>query len=333
MAVDKDKAVQQEKIIQTVQHKVSEYVASKELVFPKEYIPANVLTASWLMLQGVTDKVGKPALEVCSRDSVMLALLDVITQGLNPVKKQGYFIVYGGTLTFQRSYFGTIHLVKTMAGASEAYAEVVYEGDIFEYKIEHGKKIITKHEQTLDSIDNTKIKAAYCVVEFPDEKRNVTQIMTFEQIKQAWKQSKMLPIDDHGNVKPGSVHGKFSEEMAKKTVINRTCKPLINGSNDSYLIAESLNRSEKNITDEVIEAEIIQNANSEVLDMDEDNDKGGEVIEAQEANVAEEKPIQEQKVEEKKASKPETKKETKTSTKKSQVQEQTLISEEEPDPF
>jgi recombination protein RecT len=39
-------------------------------------------------------------LQACTRDSIANALLDMAVQGLNPAKKQGYFIAYGKQLVF-----------------------------------------------------------------------------------------------------------------------------------------------------------------------------------------------------------------------------------------
>ena len=63
----------------------------------------------------------------------------------------------------------------------------------------------------------------------------------------------MSPVDNNGNIKTGSTHYEFMEEMAKKTVINRACKPIINSSSDAYLY-QSVQRQE------MIEAEVEANA-------------------------------------------------------------------------
>lgn len=45
-----------------------------------------------MTLQSMTDKNRKPALTVCTKDSIANSLLDMVVQALNPVKKQCYFI-------------------------------------------------------------------------------------------------------------------------------------------------------------------------------------------------------------------------------------------------
>src|SRR5690606_18529173 len=135
------------------------------------------------------------------------ALLDMVVQGLNPAKKQGYFIVYGRQLVFQRSYFGTMAVTKRVTGAKDIFAQVVYDGDEFEFEIDRGKKRVLKHVQTLKSLSSGKIVAAYCTIIFPDD-REYTDIMTMDEIRQSWKKSKQGPDRE------GSTHQEFPQEMA-----------------------------------------------------------------------------------------------------------------------
>jgi recombination protein RecT len=123
-------------------------------------------------------------------------------------------------------------------------AEPVWEGDKFEYEIDRGKKRVVKHKQTLDSIDSKKPKGAYCLVLDHEGNTIKTEIMTFEQIKSAWKKSQMRPVQDNGQIKAGSTHAEFMDEMIRKTIINRACKPIINSSSDANLF-RSANRAEQ----------------------------------------------------------------------------------------
>ena len=255
--------------VDVVTKKVMEFVEKGELQLPATYSPGNALKSAWLVLLDTLDKDKKPALQVCTTNSIANSLLDMVVQGLNPAKKQGYFIVYGNKLTFQRSYFGTMALAKQVDDTiDEIIAEVVYEGDVFKYKINRGKKEITEHEQSIENVSGKRIIAAYCLVTNKDGSIRKTEIMTFEEIKQAWKQSKMAPVDEKGNVKGGTVQDKFTAEMAKKTVINKACKPVINSSNDSYLFQKAVNRTSEVQTEEEVAEEIAENANKEVLDVE-----------------------------------------------------------------
>jgi recombination protein RecT len=250
--------------------RVRQFQESGEINLPDNYSVENAMKSAWLILQGVQDRNFKPALSVCTKDSIANSLLDMVVQGLNPAKKQGYFIVYGDKLAFQRSYFGTMAVAMQVDDSiAEIVPEVVYEGDKFAYKIVRGKKEISVHEQALENINGGKLKAAYCLIINHDGEIIKTEIMTIDEIKKAWAQSQMKPIDEKGMIKPGSTHEKFTADMAKKTVINRACKPIINASNDSYLFRKSVNRSSEIKTDEEVAAEIAENANGEMLQINE----------------------------------------------------------------
>jgi len=83
------------------------------------------------------------------------------------------------------------------------------------------------------------------------------------QIKKAWSKSKMNPEKD------GSTHREYTEEMAKKTVINRCCKAYINSSNDSNLLLQRhFNRTEETLAEAEVSEEITENANGEFIDVE-----------------------------------------------------------------
>lgn len=259
-----------EETVDLILSKITRFQESGELDLPANYSPANALKSAWLILQATTDKDKKPVLSVCSKTSIANALLDMVLQGLNPAKKQCYFIAYGQALTLQRSYFGTMAVLRQVRpDVGDIIAEVVYEGDTFKYKLDRGRKVITDHEQTLDNVDNKKIRAAYCVIYNHNGDPIRTEIMTMAEIWQAWKQSRQNPFDEHGAVKTTSVHGKFSADMAKKTVTNRACKSLINSSDDSNLAVQAIRRSDDERHEAEVEREISENANQgEVIDVE-----------------------------------------------------------------
>ncbi|MGG3884309.1 recombinase RecT [Brevibacillus panacihumi] len=247
--------------VDVVAARVREFQERGEIHFPANYSPENAMKSAWLILQNTLDREKRPVLEVCTKDSVANSLLDMVVQGLNPAKKQGYFIAYGKQLTFQRSYFGTMAVTKRVTGAKDIFAEVVYEGDDFEFEIDRGRKRVLKHKQTLTSISGGKILAAYCTI-ILDDNREFTDIMTMDEIRQAWKKSKQNPDKD------GSTHQEFPQEMAKRTVINRTCKSYMNTSDDSSLVMQHFNRQDETVVQAEVEAEIAANANSETIDVD-----------------------------------------------------------------
>lgn len=218
-----------ENISEQVLSRIEQFQKDGSMILPKNYSVENHMKSAWLALQEVEDKEHHKALQICTKESIANSLLDMVLQGLSVSKKQGYFIVYGNKLIFQRSYFGTIALAKRAGGmVSEPVANVIYDGDDFQYEIDPktAKVSIIKHSQKLENIDNSKIKGAYALVTLADGTTQVT-IMSMQQILAAWGQ---------GATKGNSpAHKNFAEEMAKKTVIGRACKAIINSSDDAWL--------------------------------------------------------------------------------------------------
>lgn len=231
--------------------------------FPDDYNLANSLMGAYLTLKETKDKNGKPLLETCSQTSIANSLMDMATLGLSVQKKQGYFIAYGGQCQFQRSYFGNITIARRY-GLKEVNAQVIYEGDKFVYHIEDGIKILDKHEQDFINIDNSKIIGAYAVVIMQDGSKSL-EVMNMNQIKQSWQQG-------YGYKEGQGTHSKFGDQMAKKTVINRALKQIINTHGDVF-VQEADERTEDVDRMEQVEAdvayEIAENSNKEEFIIDE----------------------------------------------------------------
>lgn len=257
-------AVVKRDVVDLVAGRVRQFIERGELQLPPDYSAENALKGAWLTLQFVTDKQGKPALQVCTRESIANSLLDMVVQGLNPQKRQCYFVVFGNKLVLLRSYFGSMALVKRIIPDAEIWFAPVYEGDELEYAIERGRKRILKHVQRPENVRPDRITAAYCVIEHADGRPIHTEIMTIDQIKRAWAQGQNY--QEHPE-KPGT-HQKFPDQMAVKTVINRACKYVINASSDSYLLRAAAARSDEELAEAEIEEEVAANANGAVIDVE-----------------------------------------------------------------
>jgi recombination protein RecT len=222
-------AVAEKDITTQVLQKVQAFEKSGELRIPKDYSPENALKGAMLVLTELKTKDGSNALQYCSKTSVAQALLKMVVEGLSVLKKQGYFIPYDKELTWIRSYQGSIALAKRVAEVKEVNAVVVYQNDLFEYGIDvkTGRQVIYKHDQKLANIANDKIIAAYAIVIYKDGSTDAT-IMSMDEIRAAWNQGA-----PRGN---SPAHKNFTQEMAKKTVINRACKTPINSSTDVILV-------------------------------------------------------------------------------------------------
>lgn len=262
-------ALMKRTVVDAVALKVNEFVKNHEIDLPASYSVGNALKAAWLTLQETEDRNHAKALDVCTKDSIANAMLDMVVQGLNPIKNQVYFIVYGKTLTAQRSYFGSMAVAKMVQPLIDDFSyAAVYEGDTFKYGIKNGKKTVLEHEQDLGNVDKKGILGAYAIALNKAGDPLRSEIMTIDEIKQAWKQSKMNPIKENGDVKDDSTHGKFTADMAMKTVVNKLCKAIVNASSDKSILLERMNRAEDLSDRAAVEAEIDDQANTgEVIDI------------------------------------------------------------------
>lgn len=205
----------QEETTQQILDKVNCWQETGELILPKDYKVGNAIKLAWLYLQTVEDRSHRKAIDVCTKDSICNALLDMVLHGEYP-KKHCYFIVYGDRLEWNERYLGKYMRAKRDTEIEAVYPQVVYQGDEFVYTIDElGQYQLVKHVPNLDNLDITKIKAAYAIVVNKDKTRHM-EIMTFDQIKKSWMQ---------GATKGTSgAHTNFTDQMCKKTVMARACK-------------------------------------------------------------------------------------------------------------
>lgn len=223
--------IMEKTLADSILQKVAQYQEAGGINLPKDYSPANALKLAWLAILDVKDMSDKPALEVCTQPSIANAMLKMIIQGLNPVKRQCSFIVYGNQLQCQREYNGAIMIAKRDGGVLDIKAKAVFEGDVFEYEINPETSVsrVLKHTQTLESRASGKLKGAYAVKEYCDGTKE-TEIMSWPEIVASWKMGKAK-----GN---SPAHQNFPDQMAIKTVIGRCLKIDINSSDDSEILGD-----------------------------------------------------------------------------------------------
>lgn len=227
------------KLTDLVLDRVKQMQDTQDLSLPKNYNASNALNAAFLELQKVQDRNHRPALEVCTHDSIVKSLLDMTLQGLSPAKDQCYFIVYGNELQMQRSYFGTVAAVKRLDGVKKVRAEVVHEDDAFAIGANEDMELIVK--QFIPKFENQDkpIIGAFAMIK-TDEGTDFT-VMTKKEIDQSWAQTRQ---------KNNKVQQNFSQEMAKRTVLNRAAKMFINTSDDSDLLTGAINDTASNEYDD-----------------------------------------------------------------------------------
>lgn len=224
-----------------VTDQVNQYISGEKdngLVLPADYSLNNALKAAWFKLRETEDKYHHPVSDkrYVDQNSIVFALMDMAVQGLSPAKNQCYFIVRGGKVQLQRSYFGTVAVLKRLDSVKDIDAQVVHEGDEFEIGADEvGHLVVKKFVPKFENLDKPLI-GAFAFIALTDGRVAYT-VMTKKQIKTSWEQSSQ---------RDNKVQRNFSDEMAKRTVINRAAKMIINTSSDSDLLAGSINRTTEN---------------------------------------------------------------------------------------
>ncbi len=239
-------------ISDSVTNRVNQLSKDGRLNLPANYSVGNAITSAWLILQNTFDKDKRPVLTSCTKESIANALLDMAIMGLNPAKKQGYFIAYGNQLSWFTSYFGKCAALRRVKGfETEPVGTLIYEGDTFELGLnELNEEIITKHIKSWDAKVKNNIIGAYATVKYKGITKSV--VMTMREIREAWSKSKT-------NVE----HKDFTGEYVKRTVINRLVKMLLQTTNDDDLLAEKMIENEEQHYD-FDETEVVEEAKKEI---------------------------------------------------------------------
>ena len=227
------------KLTDRVLDRINQMKTTQDLSLPRNYNASNALNAAFLELQKVQDRSHRPALEACTQDSIVEALLDMTLQGLSPAKDQCYFIVYGNELQMQRSYFGTVAAVKRLDGVQKVRAEVVHQDDDFEIGANDDMELVVKRFNPKFENQDKPITGAFAIIK--TDKGTDFTVMTVKEIDQSWAQTRQ---------KNNKVQQNFSQEMAKRTVLNRAAKMFINTSDDSDLLTGAINNTTSNEFDD-----------------------------------------------------------------------------------
>jgi recombination protein RecT len=259
------------KIEKAVLNKIAALSKAGGIRIPQGFHPGNEIALALLELSDRKEANGSPTLAVVESASVAQSLFRMCILGLSLARKQCSFIRYGNKLQFQPQYHGNMALAKRLGGAGQPRAQVIYKGDEFEYIIDTktGNKVVTKHVQSLANIDNANIIGAWALVPYADdpERQPYVEVMTMDEIRKSWQQ---------GATKGNSpAHLNFTQEMCKKTVINRACKLFITASDESGMY-ETYTDNDKDLTQDAPE----QQEQPEVIEVNLDALDETKVIEA-----------------------------------------------------
>lgn len=254
----------QERYHSTILDRIAQMQKGEDLKLPADYDVSEALQSAMIALRSVPGKNYTTINAFDSRQadqtSVYNALLSMATQGLSVGKNQGYLIAYGNKITFMRSYFGTQTVLKRLPEIKDVFATVVHQDDKFVVDIdESGNTIVKDHHTDFQNLDKPLVGAYATIVRSDGSK--LQEVMTMEQIKNSWSQAKTSKVQE-----------KFPDQMAKRTVINRLAKNIINSVGGNELLVSAINRSTEdefdNRKDVTVEKKQAENIFEEVVDDD-----------------------------------------------------------------
>jgi recombination protein RecT len=151
-----------------------------------------------------------PKLAECTQASLVSCLLDLSQLGLEPDGRKAHLIPYGDKCTLIVDYKGLVELARRSGEISDIHADVVCDGDFFEYSFGSGGTLT--HRPAMKN--RGAIIAAYSYVSLKDGTASY-EVMSVDEIKAIQKRSKAGTM--------GPWISDFNE-MAKKTVFRRHSK-------------------------------------------------------------------------------------------------------------
>ncbi|WP_069710571.1 recombinase RecT [Lactiplantibacillus plantarum] len=218
-------------LVTMVNNNIEDMKNNEGLSLPPDYSVGNALNSAYLILSDTSKS--QPLLDKCDQGSVIKALMNMAIQGLSPAKNQCYFIPYGNQLVMQRSYFGSISVVKRLSNVKDIQAQVVHKDDTFKIGGKDGVLVVKEFEPSFENLDKP-IIGAFAWIEDINGNRTYT-VMTKKDIDTSWSHAKTKKVQN-----------EFPEEMAKRTVINRAAKFYINSSSDNDLFVKAVNETTSN---------------------------------------------------------------------------------------
>ena len=201
---------------------INECIANKEIKVPEGYDVGSEVTVALMMIAQTVDRNNRPALEVCTQASIMTQMRLMAQNGYRMGAKHCYPIVYGDKLQIMPSYFGTIAHLKRLFPNYEVRANVVHEGDEYEYFYNEETECwqIGNLRAKLENRDKPIIAVFGLIKNRMNSAVVFSDVMTWKEVQASWS-----------HAKTDKVQKEFPQEMAKRTIIQRMCKLFINTSN------------------------------------------------------------------------------------------------------
>ena len=194
-------------------------VKENQITVPEGYDTPGEITTALMIIAQTIDKEGRPALESCSKESIMTQLRLMAQNGLSMARKQCYPIVRKPKLCIDTSYFGTISILKRIMPGYDVRANVIYKDDTYDYVFNEEIQCnqIVNVRSSIENRDKGIVGAYGVIFEKATGKIIYSEVMSCKEILTSWS-----------HAKTDKVQKEFPQEMAKRTLIQRMCKLFLN---------------------------------------------------------------------------------------------------------
>ena len=194
-------------------------VKENQITVPEGYDTPGEITTALMIIAQTIDKEGRPALESCSKESIMTQLRLMAQNGLSMARKQCYPIVRKPKLCIDTSYFGTISILKRIMPGYDVRANVIYKDDTYDYVFNEEIQCnqIVNVRSSIENRDKGIVGAYGVIFEKATGKVIYSEVMSWKEILTSWS-----------HAKTDKVQKEFPQEMAKRTLIQRMCKLFLN---------------------------------------------------------------------------------------------------------
>lgn len=198
---------------------INRNIRDNKITVPEGYNVSNEITMALMMIAQTEDKDHRPALESCTRESIMTQLRLMAQNGLSMAQKQCYPIVRGKKLCIDISYFGTISILKRIMPGYDVRANVIYKDDTYDYIWNEETQCyqVTNIKSSIENRDKPIVGAYGTIFEKATGKVIFSEVMSWKEILTSWS-----------HAKTDKVQKEFPQEMAKRTLIQRMCKLFLN---------------------------------------------------------------------------------------------------------
>lgn len=183
---------------------------------PKSYEVESIFAMQALMK---TDFAMKTANQ--NPKSVQLAMINVASTGLtlNPANAYAYLVPRDGAIVLDISYKGLIKIATDAGSVVWARAELVHDGDEFEY---HGPACAPIHKSNPFKPRGDVI-GVYCIAKTKDGDI-LTEVMDKAELEKIRSKSSAYSRIKNGKPDPSGPWVEWFDQMAKKAVIKRASK-------------------------------------------------------------------------------------------------------------